>query len=391
MRIVLYEMKKIWNIKLLLIITVLCALFYLMFLEFNIKHFPNGHPETEELDYSIQMMERYGLTLKENEFSDFILSNRETLIFEAEAYIKSMPIFAEAAIDTYEDYVKIHEKSNQTKLETDAIWTLLGDECNFVRFKLEALDNIEDRYRNYPEYILKNLISETTDERELDRLMEIWETREYENIMDGWVFENTVTYAVYLAVLAILAVLILISPLIVTDRTKNVHLLQYTTKQGRIIFNKQFIAVILSAFFLATVLIFIFGAIYSTNDTWIFWNNGLTSFLNATFLVNITYGQYLVIYIVLLYVLCLSAAAAAFVLSRFSQNLITLILKLIPVFAVFGAISVSVFRYTFNSSNTLYAVTGIWGIEPVVCGFLLILGLTVSLYFVRNEKKIDVA
>ncbi|MFT4146228.1 MAG: hypothetical protein QM644_17395 [Mobilitalea sp.] len=390
MRIILYEMKKIWNIKLLLVITVLCALYYFMFLEFNIKHFPNGHPVTEELNFSIQMLEQSGLTMEEDEFSDFILSTREKLITEAETYIKNIPIFSEAEIYTYEDYKKIHEKSNQSELETTAIWTLLGEECDFVRFKLEALSNIEDRYHNYPEYLLNKLISETTDEKELDRLMEIQESEEYRNIMDGWVFENTVTYAVYLAVLTILAVLVLISPLIVTDHTKNVHLLQYTSKQGRAVFNNQFIAAMISAFLLTTVFILIFGAIYSSNSTWIFWNSGLTSFLNTTFLVNITYGQYIIISVALLYVLCLSAAASAFVLSRFSQNLITLIMKLIPLFAVYGLISVSVLNYTFNRVNIIYAGTGILGIETIVCGFLLLSGLAVSIYFIHKETKIDI-
>ncbi|HWQ41529.1 MAG TPA: hypothetical protein VN456_05780 [Desulfosporosinus sp.] len=44
--------------------------------------------------------------------------------------------------------------------------------------------------------------------------------------------------------------------------------------------NKQLIAVILSAFLLTTALLMVFGAVYSTNGTWPFWNNGLTSFLN---------------------------------------------------------------------------------------------------------------
>ena len=64
MRIVLYEMKKIWNIKLLLVIALLCALFYSIFMEFSIKYFPNGHPATEEIAYSIEMAQRYGPTLR---------------------------------------------------------------------------------------------------------------------------------------------------------------------------------------------------------------------------------------------------------------------------------------------------------------------------------------
>ncbi len=390
MRIILFEMRKIWNLKLLVIITVLCALFYYMFIDFNIKHFPNGHPSTEEVNLSIQMIEQFGLTIEEDEFSDFILNTREKLISEAETYIKTMPIFTEAEIYTYKDYNKIHEKNNQSDLETKALWTLLGEECAFVRFKLEALNNIEDNYYNYPNYIINNLIPKAINEKELDRLVEIRNSKEYRNIMSNLVYDNTSIYAVYLAILTILAVLVLISPLIVTDRTKNVHLLQYTTKQGRIILKKQFSATMLSAFLLTTAFILIFGIIYSTNDTWVFWNNGLTSFLNLTFLVNITYGQYIILYVTLLYVLCLSAAALTFVFSRFSQNVITLIMKLIPLFAVFGVIAVSVLNGIFEPSNILYHWTGVLWIEPIVCGVLLVLGLTISLYFVRKETKIDI-
>jgi hypothetical protein len=69
---------------------------------------------------------------------------------------------------------------------------------------------------------LERLASEAKSEKELARIMEIRETEEYRNIMDGWVFDNTVTYTIYLAILAVLAVLVLVSPLIVTDRARNV-------------------------------------------------------------------------------------------------------------------------------------------------------------------------
>lgn len=392
MRIVFYEMKKIWSVKLLLIVTLLCGLFYAIFMEFNIENFPNGHPATEEVDYSIEMTQWYGPTLDDHEFSDF-MKTREELIPEAEMYIKTNPIFSEVGIYTYSDYQEMSEKRDQTEAEYNARWTLLKEECDFVQFKLQTLDKIEERYYNYPEHKLEGLISEAKSEKELARLIEIQETKEYRNITDGYVFEDTVTYTIYLAILVILAVLVLVSPLIVTDRARNVHLLQYTAKHGRRILNQQFIAVIFSAFLLTTALLLIFGTVYSTHGTWLFWNNGLTSFLNTPidfFWFDITYGQYIIACIVLLYILCLSEAAVAFMLSRFSQNLITLIFKLIPAFAVFGALCFSVFHYTFSSTNNLYMGTSIIGIEPIVCGLVLIAGLAVSLYIVRREKKVDV-
>jgi len=395
MRIVLYEMKKLWNVKLLMVIALLCALFYSIFLESYITYFSNGHSKTEEIEYSIEMTQRYGPTLEADEYTEFITKKRKELISEAETYIKNMPIFSEAGIYTYEDYERIKESESQTELESDAIWTLLGlgEDSNYVRFKLQAIDIIEARLYNYQQYGLERLASAAKSEKVLARVREIQETEEYRNIMDGWVFDNTVSYTGNLAILAVLAVLVFVSPLIVTDRTRNVHLLQYTAKHGRRILKRQLIAVILSAFLLTTALILVFGIIYSSNGTWPFWNNGLTSFLNIkvdAFLFDITYGQYIITYIVLLYILCLGAAAIAFVLSRFSQNMITLILKLIPTFAMLAVLCLIVYYCTFSFENILFINTGIIGIESIVCGVVLLAGLALSLYIVRREKKADV-
>ncbi len=390
MRMVWYELRKIWNSRILLVVALLCTLFYWLFMSFYIDFFPNGHPAIEEFEYSNELLDRYGPTLEEDEYVEFISANREKVIAEMERYIKSNPVFAKVGISSYEDYERVYKKQNPTEAETEALWTLLGKESNFVRFKLQTIEWIENQYRDYPRYV-SELMAEATNQKEIDRLNAILETKEYTNIMEWEVYENTVGYTVYLAILSILAVFVLVSPLIVTDRARNVHLLQYSSKHGRKILQKQLLAVLLSAFMLTTLLILIFGAIYSTNGTWVFWHSGMTSFLNGPiFLFDITYGQYIVLYIVLLYTLCLGTAAMAFLFSRFSRNLITLILKLMPMFAVLTVLCLYVFNDPFSMNNSLYKALGMIGIEPLVCGGVFIVFLAVSLYFVRREKEVEV-
>ena len=370
MRIVINEMKKIWNVRMFLIIVLICLLFYLLFMSFHIKYFPNGHPATEEVYYSIELLQRYGPTLEEDEFYEFVMETREKLVSEIEFYIESNSVFANAGIHSYEDYVRLSEKETHTESEREAYRALFGEECDFIGFRLQALDYIEERYHN--------CFSETTGDEK------------YRNIMDWHTYDNTAIYAFYLGILSVLAVLVLVSPLIVTDRARNIHLLQYSAKHGRRILRTQFIAVFLSAFLLTTVMILVFGGIYSTNGTWVFWNSGMTSFLNTTFLIDITYGQYIIVYIATLYTLCLGTAVASFLLSRFSRNLITLMLKLIPVFAVITVLCTKVFELTFSPANLLYIVTGITGIEAYICVFVFIAGLAISRYFLRREKTVDV-
>lgn len=391
MRIILHELKKIWNIKSLFVVALICALFYFLFLSQFID-FPNGHSTTEEVEYSIEMLQRYGTTLEEDEISEFTSENREKLIAEMEMYIKRDPIFADAGIYSFEDYERVANQPTNSEVESKAIWALLGKEYDFVRFKLQALEWIESQYQFYPTYA-SQLISDSISAKEIERLTEILETKEYTNIMDWNVYENTVGYTVFLANLSILSVFVLVSPLIVIDRSRNVYLLQYSSKQGRKILQKQFIAVLLSAFMLTTILILIFGAIYSTNGTWIFWNSSLTSFLNShTFWFDITYGEYVVVYILLLYILCLSTAALAFLCSRFSRNLVTLILKLIPIFALLVLFSNNcIFIHMFSFSHFLYWNLGLIGMEPIISGIVFILCVGASLYFVRREKAIEVA
>lgn len=391
MRIVFHELRKIWNLKMLLAVALLCTLYYLIFLSIHMDYFLTGHPEIEEVEHSIELLQRYGPTLEEDEYAEYVKETREQLISEMEGHIRNNPIFADAGIYTLADYERLRNQDNLTETESKAYWTLLLEESGFVRFKWEALEWIESRYHYYPQHTLPKLTAEAANRWEMNRLAAIMETEEYRNIMVWHVYDNTVKYSVNLAVLSVLAVLTLVSPLIVTDRTRNVHLLQYTAKQGRRILQKQLIAVLLSALMLTTLLLAVFGAIYSTNGTWVFWNSGLTSFLNhSTFLFDITYGQYMVIYIAMLYVLCLGTAGLAFILSKFSRNLITLILQLIPAFAGLAFVCVYVFNRPFSIEQALYQMTGIPGIEPFICILVCLAGTAASVYFVRREKKTDV-
>ncbi|MDR7855856.1 hypothetical protein [Tissierella sp.] len=392
MRVIINEIKKIWNIKLLLVAIIISGLFYTIFMSNYITYFKTGHSITEETEYAMEMTNNYGATITDGEFSNF-MEEREALISEAEEYINALPIFAEVGIYNFEDYERVHDKGDTSERETEAVWTLLGEEGNFVRFQLQALDSIEERYYNYPKYTLDNALnSEDTPKKELVRLQEIKEKEEYRNIMDVYSFENTVSYSIYLAILTILITLVLVSPLIVNDRSSNIHLLQYSSKNGRRILSQQLISIIISAFMVTTLSVLIFGAIYTINNTFVFWNNGLTSFLNVAvdfFWFDLTYGQYIIFYILLLYILSIGLAMVAFGISRFSQNLIALIMKLIPVFGVFCLISYVVFYKTFSNINLLYRSIGIPWLEPIVCLSVLLSGLGSSIYILHREKNND--
>ena len=190
-----------------------------------------------------------------------------------------------------------------------------------------------------------------------------------------------------------LAVLALISPLITNDRHRRLHYLQYSSKQGRKISRAQLAATLLSAFALTTLLILVFSGIFSQNGTVVFWNNPVWSDYNssAATVFNLTYGEWLIITAVLMYALALGVSMFAFILSRFSGNLITLMMKLIPVFAVIAYLSVSVFNGLFSMGNTLYSLLRFFGTEIYVCAVVVVIALAAAVFVMRREKRVDVA
>lgn len=390
MKIIINEIKKIWNLKILALITIINVLFFLIFMEFNISCFPNGHPFTEYYNFSEELTLQYGTTLEKHEFDEFA-KKREELVEQAENYIARDAIFSAAGIYNYEDYYKfVNSSKEKTKEEDIVLWRLSGKECDFVEFKIAALDSMINDYKDARVYY-KDQILETDRPKEIKRLQEILDTQQYKSIMHYHTIGNTSSYILWFSILAVLSVLILLSPLLVADKMRGVNVLQYTSKKGRKLLLSQLWAVLISAFLLTTIQLIVVGGIYSTKGTHIFWENGMNSFIGRTsFWFDMTYGQYILYALGMIYLCSIGTALIAYVIAGISQHYIQLILKLVPVFILLALLCKSVFDVCFSMDNTLYQLTGIVGIEVIACSIMLVLGSLLCIVFAQRMKKIDI-
>jgi len=398
MRILLNEMKKIWNWKMLAVIGVVCAMFYILFMSYYVSYYKHGnHPQAEFTSFAEEMTRRYGTQITPEEFADFTAENTRLLTAEAEGYIQTMPIFAEAVIYSLDDYKVIRAAEWEREItdeEKNALWTLAGEDCDYLGFRLQGLEQYEEWFGIKPN-IPGNPLSFYTDlnEREQKRFNESIENGEHRSIFSYWTYSNTNDYLKFFSVLLILSVLILVSPLLVSDRHAKLHYLQYSSKYGRKIMRGQFTATLLSAFTLTTLLVLIFGGIYSQNGTLLFWNNVLDSDFNIGMytVFRLTYGEWVMASIAMMYALALGVSAFAFVLSRFSGNLITLVMKLVPVFAVLAYLCDATFNELFQMLyNKIYLLLRVFGAEAYVCGAVVAIALTAALFVIRREKRVDV-
>jgi hypothetical protein len=417
MRVVLHELKKIWNFKTVAAIVLLCVMFYFVFMSFYIDHSPNNPNSAADFAYCAMLTQRYGTTLEPDEFEEF-MQIREELIREADGFIAENSRLTALGIRNYAELQKAIErlsKENPPERESRDLDTIFEEfydtpnadlhektkilakdsAANWVGNNINAVDRIAELYAHVldPSSLLENgvrglehmpgagAIAKRNEERA--------GTEEFRGILPSETPWYTVSYARYLAILAVLATLILLAPLLVTDRIRKVHLLQYTSEKGRGILGKQLLAVLCSSVFLTTVLIAVFGAIYAGNGTQIFWNNYVASFYSFFYMsVPITFGQYVMVMIGMIYLLGMAISALAFILSRFSINFVALIAGLIPI--AIAASMLCVYIVFEMPLNAFHAETGIALFEPIVCATLLVFGTAAAFSVVRRERKIDI-
>jgi hypothetical protein len=396
MRILFNEMKKIWSLKIICVLAVVGALFFYIFMQFYVVYYRGtDHPKTEQVYYCEELIRLYGPYVSEEQLAEYFSAEWERLVAEAEVYIAAMPVFAEGGVYSFADYSALREQDfdiEYTREQTAAIWALNDEECDFLGFKLQTIMRMEDdvgvmgRYIGVPESFWFVL-----SEKEQNRYLEIVASGENRYVMSGWVYDATNDYTLYFSVLVMLSVLVLVSPLVVSDRHGRVHYLLYSSKYGRRIMYAQLAATLISAFLLTTLLIVIFGGIFSVNGTKIFWEGSIASdFCYHLSVFPLTYGGWVTSIVGLLYATALSFAALAFILSRFSSNLITLVIKLVPVFAAAAFLCVGLFNALFTLGNAFYRFTGVFGTEAYVCVVLVIAGLAAALLVAKREKRVDV-
>jgi hypothetical protein len=417
MRIILHELQKIWNLRAVAVLVVLCGMFYLTFMGYYIESYPNGHPHTEDDMLCRTLVQRYGTTLEPDELEEF-LQTRDGLVREADGVIASKPKLTALGINDYAGLQKAIESlshanaTEQESLELQTIFeefyhtsisALPGARINvsatdtalepLVGYQIEALDSLAQRYENVldPSAVREGgVVAGVPGEDALyARFFEMTSTGEYRAIIPVQALDNTFGYARSLSLLVVFATLILLAPLLTSDRMGKVHLLQYTAKTGRRILGRQLVAVLISSVALTTALLVVFGALYASTGLQVFWHSDVSSF-NTFYaaLIRLTFGQLAMVMAGMLYALGLACALLAFVLSRFCSNFIALIAGLIPV-AVAGAL-LCVY-IVFERPLNAFMEWGITLLEPYVCLTLLALAATAALCVVRRERKWDVA
>lgn len=377
MRIIINEIRHIFNWKMALILVLFTAAFYYMFIAFDIQYFPNGTGNVYDYKIAVDMLKTYGRTMDTNEFKNFeqIYNQR---VKAADSYIQSQSEFKQAGITTYKAFKNLDVSSSTYSKLSDKVFS--KDNVS-VFWELQESENPISSYENMDN--VKN--DSTLTSAQKVRINEIISSGSLKSIFPSEIFENYNDLIGYDAILIILCVIFMLGPVYLKDRRNNVNYMQYSSKTGRRIFKKKITASLISAFILITLQFVLLFAVYSHNNTGMFFGSGIMSFYNGIYSwYNLTFLQYIIMTVAGVYVIGLCAALITLLASRLAPNYITLIGMLTAIAFVFIKV-LPKYMLTYLTTIALPRF-----LTPAIYVILAVIVIVPLVIMWRREKRLDI-
>lgn len=388
------EMKKIWRPGMLLALAILGLVFYTMFLEFYIRHFPNGPYNTAVIEISAQLVQKYGTSISEAEMEEFE-QGLPKLRRQADQYVRESEPGKKYGLHTYKQYDAFCRKAaeeasqkgetaDQNEHYADAMRMhnyLQGDETDNIEGRLYAASWFVEIYRARQKQ--GPALDNCSNQKERDHASFFYGTdKRWQNLLPKEVPETTSDYMGYLLIWICLSVCILLSPPPVCDRMNRMRALQYSSRRGRNIYHSQFAAVMLSAFLVTTANATIFLGLFLKNGTAVFFPCKMYSFaVMQLSWPNWTYGVWCLILLIISYLVAFGTAGIVFFLSHKSGNYIIMMLRVVPLGIFLAVFCPKLMGNAFYFNNPLYRFSGIAYAELLAAGVMFLVGMCCSNYF----------
>ncbi len=401
------EMKKIWRPGMLAVLVLLGFVYYTMFLEFHIHYFPNGPQNAGEFMVAADLVRESG-TRMTDEVKKRLTQMLSKLYAEADAYVSEFAYTKQYGLTTFEEYTGFYQNAVENVAGGQAadLNAMYADAMRLSAYLTsEETGNIEGRIYG-AKSILERYDAAVAGETEPDYLpgedgepgREYFHAQEtfygsdeaWRNILPAQVTEATSDYLGRLLVWQCLSISILLSPLLVRDRMSRMRGLQWSSRAGRKIFTVQLKGALLSALLLNLFNLLLFGGLFLSRGSGVFFRCGMYSFLYAAFCwPNWTYGIWCAVLVLLGLLVSTGLAAAVFVLSRYSNNYIGMLLKLIPVIAAAAIFCPKLMANGFYFNNPLYLIIPLPYVEGAAAAVIFLAGVVLCVEAARKQGGMD--
>jgi len=394
MRLLLQELKKIWNPGILAALVLLGGMYYYMFPSFYIEYFCNGDNARAEFDLAAGWLEKYGPTMEPSERAE-LDGQREEEIAVFNGLIARISEAAVAGLTDYDRFMAYRERYYaglpDAKASEDSerlLWRVIGG-TNY--YWIETLNQFMERY----DALTRRPVSR--DERfaalyspeEQARILAL--EKQKRGYLPSPVQDSTSEYGKDLAVWIVLSIVLLLSPTLVRDRLHRTRATQWASRTGRRVLTVQFAAGLLSALGLTLLNLVLYGIPFLAQHPLLFRDCPLFNAHRGGFTwFDWTYGQYLLVLAALLLALGISAGGLTLFLSQYSGNYVAMLLKAVPLFIAVGALFGNwlldrpfYFKHLFESAESRVPR----GAEAVCALALMILSLLLLLWTIDRQKR----
>ncbi|MBD5524104.1 MAG: hypothetical protein HDR04_06740 [Lachnospiraceae bacterium] len=362
------EMKKIWTFRSMLLIIFFSVLFFYSFLYQWIKPFRWEEDSLNvRLDILSDWIARYGNTIDQTEFEE-IEDGYNDILYQAWSVIGENSYFEENGVEDYEDYLDYEQNAINGYEGYDysvyaKMRSLIAENTGYSRIWFQEYENMMQEYRAYG--------------------------KERNSILPFEVYVYTGNYLMYLAIWCLVCVFFIAAPVMVNDRENNIVAAQYSSRIGKKTYRMQYVCTMFSVFIVVSSITVIGMLAWRTTGVFLFAGSDMSSFLNTeVFAISVTYGKYIILFIIMVYLLALGVSGILFCLSAHSPNMTSMLLKAIPALAG-GILIVLLLQNALCESNLIYRLTGRKYCEVVVTAVILTAGILLNLGSYKALYKKD--
>ena len=374
MRVLGYELRKMFHWKKLLIIMAICLFIYQLLLVFYAEHFPNGS-KVYEFNVTVQMVADYGQEMDEADLEHFRQMYEDKMAVFADM-IKEDEKFVEWGVTTFEEYV-YHDSHldapsglrNYASYDSDGRYKEVMGDLYAHRSIIERYETVEDTFWLGPQTV-----------KHQERLQSITDEKQYKSILPSQVFYYFTDTHKYATAAILLSIMVLVIPIYIGDRRKRLLEVQYASRLGRRLYWIKLTAAFIGTTGLTTIMMFLYTLFFTQHDISMFFDSRINSALMyQVYWFNLTLGQYIIISYAATYLLAFTICLLTAWLSRLTVLYPALIGMIVPV--AYAVLTVG-FYYLLDRMFTLY---GAYWTQAV--GYTAVVGLAVILVIWRGRKE----
>lgn len=399
MKLLVYEVKKILNVKLLIVLCLFTMLFYNMFIQMWI------HPQDSadcraQNDLATVLRDEYGYkTHLPYEDYGILEEVRHDQIRKLDEMVLKSSILQEAGITSYQQLRAMEYDMMSDAVEEELNRTMFDEGIREV-FLTQTIEGIYDDMKVCPLFGV-----EAGKEREAaDKFLSIGSmyddyTKEAIERVASVIKENRLSlmptsilhHLLFdfprFGVLLVISCLLLILPYQIRERLAGVNPLMETTHTGRNLWKRRYSSAVIACVFVCTVQSIIFCMVLNRADVLQYWNYAISGNDRNMFWFDMSFGTYLIVNFVLYTIVAVSITTVFYLISRLSANYIVGVAIGIPITVVIGAL-LPLFTRAFLSveRSMLYDVFRPIGFVVILC----IMAVCIVLVLQKWDKRRDV-